>query len=490
MARTARRDPRSDHFLVDHALRAFARTAPDRTALVFEGRRLSYAALDALADRAAALFRARGVKRDGRVIVALDNAVETVAAFYGALRADAVPSLVGGGLRPERLARIVALATPDLVVTDRDELASALEAASTDARAERAAIDLDLATICWTSGSLGEPKGVMLTHQMLRNNAAAIGAYLDHGPNDVILCVLPLSHTYGLFQLLVAHAFGGTLVLEKGYGMPFPVVQRIVEERVTGFAGVPTIFASLLSLKKLPTYDLSSLRYVTNAAYDLPAAQIARLRDAIPSASFFAMYGQTECTRVCYLPPADAAARAGSVGISLPNQETWVEREDGSRAEPGEVGELVVRGANVMRGYYGDPEATARALRPGRWPGEVVLHTNDLFRMDGDGYLHFVARKDDIIKTRGEKVSPVEVEGVIARGDGVGEVAVVGVIDATLGAAVKACIVPSAGRTVSADDVRRAVRDALGEVAVPKVVEVVEALPRTASGKVKKGELR
>ncbi len=178
------------------------------------------------------------------------------------------------------------------------------------------------------------------------------------------------------------------------------------------------------------------------------------------------------------------------MGISLPNQETWIEREDGSRAEPGEVGELVVRGANVMRGYYGDPEATARALRPGRYPGEVVLHTNDLFRMDDDGYLHFVARKDDIIKTRGEKVSPVEVEGVIARVDGVGEVAVVGVTDATLGAAVKACIVPAPGRTVSADDVRRAVREALGEVAVPKVVEVVEALPRTASGKVKKGELR
>lgn len=482
------RDPRTDLFLVDNALRVFARDAPERTALVFGSRRLSYAELDALVDRAARFLRERGVGRQSRVLVALENSVATVLAFYGALRADAIPSLVGGGLRPQRKERLVALAEPSYVVED-DAAFEENVASAAAGPGPRASIDADLATICWTSGSLGEPKGVMLSYANLRNSSQAIGSYLDHGPTDVVLCVLPLSHTYGLFQMLVTHAFGGTLVLEKGYGMPFPIVERIVSERITGFAGVPTIFASLLSLKKLGTYDLSSLRYLTNAAYALPAAQVARLREHLPNVRFFAMYGQTECTRVCYLPPEHAETLAGSVGISMPNQEAWLEREDGTRADVGEVGELVLRGANVMRGYFRDPEATARTLRPGPTPGEVVLHTNDLFRLDEHGYLTFVARKDDVIKTRGEKVSPVEVEGIIARLDGVREVAVLGVPDATLGTAVKAFVVTVEGESVSPDDIRRAVREAIGEVAVPKQVEFITELPRTQSGKVRKGDL-
>jgi acyl-CoA synthetase (AMP-forming)/AMP-acid ligase II len=488
MVRLAQRDPRTDTFLVDHALRVAARQHPERAALVCDGRRLSYAELDQACDRAARALVARGVARGSRVLVALDNSVEAVVAFYGALRADAVPSLVGAGLRPAKLDRIVARAEPALVLTDPLE-AAALSAGEPGDPPPRASIELDLATICWTSGSLGEPKGVMLTHQNLRNSTAAIGAYLEHGPGDVVLCVLPLSHTYGLFQLLVTHGFGGTLVLERGFAMPFPIVQRMVAERVTGFAGVPTIFASLLALKGLGAHDLSALRYLTNAAYDLPAAQIARLRELLPQVKLYSMYGQTECTRVCYLPPEDAAAHPGSVGISMPNQEAWIVRDDGGRAEPGEVGELVVRGPNVMRGYFGDPEATAGALRPGLLPGEVVLYTGDLFRMDDGGYLTFVARKDDIIKSRGEKVSPVEVEGAIAGVAGVAEVAVIGVPDAVLGAAVKAFIVPTPGASVSLDDVRRAVRDAIGDAAVPKHIETRAALPRTASGKVKKSEL-
>jgi long-chain acyl-CoA synthetase len=488
MARAVQRDPRSDAFLLDHALRAHARATPEKIALVCDGRRLSYAELDVACDRAASALRARGVSRGDRVLVALENSLELVAAFYGTLRADAVPSLLGAQVPRQRLERVVSRAEPAAVLTDRAELAAAMAAASAEP-GPRASIELDLATICWTSGSLGEPKGVMLTHQNLRNSAAAIGAYLEHTAGDVILCVLPLSHTYGLVQLLVTHAFGGTVVLEKGFALPFPIVQRMVAERVTGFAGVPTIYASLLSLRGLGGHDLSSLRYLTNAAYDLPAAQIARLRELLPHVRFYAMYGQTECTRVCYLPPADAEGRPGCIGISMPNQEAWIEREDGTRAEPGEVGELVVRGAHVMRGYYGDPEATARALRPGPIPGEVVLHTHDLFRMDEQGYLTFVARKDDIIKCRGEKVSPVEVEGAIARVAGVAEVAVVGVPDAILGAAVKACIVATAGAVVSQDDVRKIVRESVGDFAVPKHIEMLAALPRTASGKVKKSEL-
>jgi len=227
----------------------------------------------------------------------------------------------------------------------------------------------------------------------------------------------------------------------------------------------------------------------STANYGLPAAQLLRLRELVPNVRFFAMYGQTECTRVCYLPPSMALERPASVGIAMPNEELWIEREDGTRAPPGEVGELVVRGPNVMRGYWRNPEATARALRPGPIPGEVVLHTGDLFKLDEDGYLHFVARNDDIIKTRGEKVSPLEVESVICKVPGVIEVAVVGVPDQILGVAVKAAVVKAEGAEVTADDIRKRVRGDLDEVAVPKFVEFVDALPKTASGKVKKSEL-
>jgi acyl-CoA synthetase (AMP-forming)/AMP-acid ligase II len=501
-AGAARRDPLSDRFLADWPLREHAAARPEHAALMVGERRVSYRELDTLADGAAAVLRARGVRRGDRVLVLLDNGLEAVVAFYGALRADAVPSLLGapkrgGGGSARRIARIAALAEAAAVVAE-----SAVEGvdgalftpaelvAAPVGTPERASIDRDLATICWTSGSTGEPKGVMLAHANLRASSAAIAAYLEHGPADVVMCVLPLSHTYGLFQLLVTHLGGGTLVLEKGFTMAFPAVQRMAALRVTGFAGVPTIFASILALKQLPELDLSALRYMTNAAYALPAPHLARLGELLPRVRFYAMYGQTECTRVCYLPPALAAANPASVGISMPNQEAWLAREDGTRADgPGEVGELVVRGANVMRGYWRDPEATARALRPGPLPGEVVLHTGDLFRLDASGYLHFVARKDDVIKTRGEKVAPREVEQAICALADVRECAVVGVPDPVHGVAVKAVVVLAPGAQVSADDVRRAVRAELDDVAVPRVVEFRDELPKTASGKVLRSEL-
>ena len=528
------RDPRSDRFLVDHNLRVHAARRPEHVALIVGRRSVTYAELDAAADTWARMLRGLGVGRGDRVVLALDNGAEAVLGFYGSLRADAIPSLVGAGRRVKRLERIVALAEPRVVVTTA-KLAPALGAASPrgcrvvvvdgpvasadghpgaggaddsagavaltaalaahggqdagDPAPARRSIEQDLATICWTTGSTGEAKGVMLTHQNLRNSTQAIASYLEHGDDEVVLCVLPLLHTYGLFQLLVTHGTGGTLVLEAGFALPFPILKRMDELRVTGFAGVPTIFASILALNNLDRVDLSRLRYLTNAGYALPAPHLVRLQELCPNARLYAMYGQTECTRVCYLPPAEALRRPSSVGISMPNQEVWIERSDGTRAGPGETGELVVRGPNVMRGYWRDPEATARALRPGPIPGEVVLHTGDLFRTDDDGYLYFVARADDIIKTRGEKVAPRDVEQAICTLPDVVEAAVVGVADPLHGVAVKAVVVPRPGATVTADDVKRAVFTELDEIAVPRVVEFVDSLPKSAGGKVLKGEL-
>ena len=255
--------------------------------------------------------------------------------------------------------------------------------------------------------------------------------------------MLPFSFDYGLYQLLMAFKFGGTLVLERSFAYPAAVLKRIEEEQVTGFPGVPTLFAMLLQMD-LSRFDLSSLRYLTNTAAALPVEHIQRLRDAFPWARLYSMYGLTECKRTLYLPPEELDRRPGSVGIAIPGTEVWIEDEDGDRLGPGEIGELVVRGSHVMQGYWNNPEATAQWYRPGRYPAERLLYTGDLFKMDEEGFLYFVARKDDIIKSRGEKVAPKEVESVLYQLPGVVEAAVIGVPDPLLGEAVKAFVVCSA----------------------------------------------
>jgi acyl-CoA synthetase (AMP-forming)/AMP-acid ligase II len=261
----------------------------------------------------------------------------------------------------------------------------------------------------------------------------------------------------------------------------------LVSERVTGFPLVPTISALLLQMD-LGKYDLSSLRYVTNTAAALPTAHILELRQRLPHVRLYSMYGLTECKRVSYLPPEQIDRRPTSVGRGMPNEEVYVIDEQGNRLVSG-IGELVIRGSNVMKGYWELPEETARMLRPGPLPGEMVLHSGDLFRMDEEGYLYFVGRKDDIIKTRGEKVSPREVENVLYELAGVAEAAVVGVPDAVLGQAVKAVLTLRDGATLGEQDVLRHCSRRLENFMVPKLVEFREAMPKTSTGKIDKKTL-
>ncbi len=351
-------------------------------------------------------------------------------------------------------------------------------------------IDLDLATIIYTSGSTGDPKGVMLTHLNMISAATSITTYLQNVPEDIIIDVLPLSFDYGLYQILMAFKFGGTVVLEKSFAYPYEVIRQMVKERVTGFPGVPTIFAILLQMEDLGKYDLSPLRYITNTAAALPVEHIQRIRKLFPQAKLYSMYGLTECKRVSYLPPEEIDRRPGSVGRGMPNEEVWIVDEKGNRVGPGIVGELVVRGSNVMRGYWGDPEATDKVLRPGPLPGEKVLYTGDLFKMDEEGFLYFVGRKDDMIKTRGERVSPKEVENAIYGLPEVAEVAVISVPDDILGQAIKAYVVPRNGVSLTKKTVLAQCKKKLEEFAIPKYVEFRDFLPKTPSGKIDKLALK
>jgi acyl-coenzyme A synthetase/AMP-(fatty) acid ligase len=242
----------------------------------------------------------------------------------------------------------------------------------------------------------------------------------------------------------------------------------------------------LSELRSLGELDLSSLRYLTNAAAPLPEKHVRFLRQAFPWVKLYSMYGQTECTRATYLPPELIDDKPTSIGVAIPNTELWLIDESGHRVGPNVVGQLVIRGGTVMRGYWGRPDETAKKLRPGPLPGEVVLHTGDLCRLDDDGHLHFVSRMDDIIKSRGEKVPPREVENVICGVEGVRECAVIGVPDPVLGQAIKAFLVLEEGAMLHPRQVQQACMAKLEGFMVPKHVELVAELPKTSSGKITK----
>jgi len=288
----------------------------------------------------------------------------------------------------------------------------------------------------------------------------------------------------------MAFKIGATVVLEKAFTYPQLILQSLDRERVTGFPLVPTMLAMLVKIPHFSGAHFPHLRYFTNAAAAMPPAHIATLRERFPVARLYSMYGLTECKRVCYLPPDQIDRRPTSVGRAIPNTEAYVVNAAGERAGVGEVGELVVRGAHVMRGYWERPEETEQALRLGPLSGERLLHTGDLFKTDDEGFLYFVARQDDIIKTRGEKVSPKDVEAVLYRMPEVLEAAVVGVSDDVLGEAIRAVIVPVPGVSLTAQAVLRHCARHLEDFMMPKFVEFRKELPKTATGKILRREIQ
>jgi amino acid adenylation domain-containing protein len=490
------------HDYLEHA----ARVSGDKVGLVRGGARLTFGALDRRANHLAHVLVERGVGRGDRVIIFGDNTVETVVAFWAVLKANAVVSIVNPQTKTDKLAYYLNDCRAAFLLTD-EHLAGVWRAAA--ARAphlkgvlagpddpafsteregppRRAGLDVDLAAIIYTSGSTGDPKGVMLTHRNMLTAAASISGYLRMQDDDVILGVLPLAFDYGLYQLIMSTRVGARLVLGRSFAFPAQVMQLMVDEGVTGFPGVPTVFAVLAELTGLRDFDLSKVRFVTNTAAALPLKHILVLRDIFPTARIYSMYGLTECKRCTYLPPEDIDRKPASVGIAIPNTELWLIDEHGEKVGPNTVGQLVIRGATVMRGYWEKPEATARKLKPGPLPGETVLHTGDLCWLDDEGYLYFVGRMDDIIKSRGEKVSPKEVEHVLYDIKGVRDAAVIGVPDDILGSAVKAFVVLEAGAALTEQDIQRECQARLENFMVPKFVEIVPDLPRTASGKILK----
>ncbi len=508
--------------MVHDFLEVTAERLPGKVALVCGERRFTYERLEGMANKLANALAARGVQRGDRVALYLENSVEAVVGIFATLKLGAVFVALGRGTKTDKLIALLNDCGAAALVSDVAALGQGLferlpgetpelrtvvacggaprpahpllldyneiQDKESELPPARRGIDLDLACLIYTSGTTGESKGVMCDHSGVVFVASAIARYLKNTERDTVLSVLPLAYSYGLYQLLVSMLTGGTLVLEESFAFPDFVVRKIVSERVTGFAGVPTIHARLLTMD-LKGHDLSSLRYLTNAAAALPVEQVKCLRRLFPKADLFLMHGLTETARTMYLPPDQVDARPASSGRALDGTELWLEDEEGRPTVPGETGELVVRGRHVMRGYWRAPELSAKRFRTGSVPGERVCLTGDLFRVDADGYFHFVGRRDDMIKSRGQKVSPRETEDVLYSLAGVLEAAVIGVPHPELGQAVKAFIVMR-GEELREAAVIAHCKKHLEDYMVPRAVEFVTELPKTASGKLRRMDLR
>ena len=504
--------------MLDERVLACTRIAPRATALHDGERTITWRELDVLSAARAQELECAGIARGDRVAVAGANSTGTVVAMLAVLRAGAVAVPIPADIRAPRLAAILGDARPRAIIAPAPILEMTGELRTGDGARElhaialgtefadpprgapltgvarpnpcardRGAIDADLAAILYTSGSTGEPKGVMLTHANLENTTGAIATYLSLGADDRVAIPVPIVFSYGLAQLLAALRVGATVILERSFVYPFELLRRIERHAASVLVSVPTLAARLVDL--LPRLagthpvELGALRAVTNAAAALPPAHARRLAELLPRADLHLMYGQTECTRAASLDPALVASHPSSVGRAIPNCEAYIVDANGRRLPHGSEGELVVRGANVALGYWNRPEETARRFVAGELPGSRVLRTGDRFRTDAEGLLHFVAREDDLFKCRGEKVAPSAVEAAICSIDGVVEALVAGVAHEEDGTAVRAVVVVRRDAELDEPRLRAQLRARLEPALMPRFVEIRDDLPRGDSGK-------
>lgn len=510
-----------------------ARNRPDGEALRDRRSSCTYRELATAIDALASGLMASGLARSARVAVYAEKSIEAVTVLFGASRAGGTFVPINPLLRPEQVAyilrdcKVAVLATtaarlaglwpvlascPDLrqvIVTDSRppklpgsaapvaaavDLLDAVLARGRGQEGHRT-IDGTMAAILYTSGSTGSPKGVVLSHRNLVAGAQSVASYLGNTAQDRILAVLPLSFDYGLSQLTTAFCVGATAILHE-HLLAAETLRVIAREQVTGLAGVPPLWMQLAALEWPGSID-THLRYFTNSGGAMPTATLAQLRQRVPHALPFLMYGLTEAFRSTYLPPSEIDRRPTSIGKAIPNAEILVVREDGSECEVDEEGELVHLGALVAMGYWNDEERTRERFRlaPGRDPAlklpEYAVWSGDTVRRDAEGYLYFVGRRDEMIKTSGYRVSPTEIEEAVFRTGLVSELAAFGVPHPALGQAIVVVARPAGDARGDTAALLAACKARLPLFMMPLHVEwSAGALPRNANGKIDRKALQ
>lgn len=496
---------------------------PGADALFRKKQRVSYERLAADVTRFARGLHHFGIERNDRVGIYLPKRFETVIGLFGTAHAGGVFVPINPLLKTEQIEYIQRDCNVRIAVTSKDRLAEVIDAyinspdlhtvVVVDAPAEglpslghinvvtwehflesdsphssHRRIDMDMAAIFYTSGSTGKPKGVVLSHKNMVTGAKSVAQYLENTNNDKLLAALPFSFDYGFSQLSTAFSVGASVTL-MDYLLPKDVVNAVTEYRVTGLAGVPTLWTQLSTID-WPPNATGSLRYLTNSGSAMPKATLDKLRKLLPTTKIFLMYGLTEAFRSTYLPPDEIDRRPDSIGKAIPNAEILVVRDDGSLCAPGEPGELVHRGSLVSLGYWNDPIKTAERFKPapnqiqGMTLTEIAVWSGDTVRMDDEGYLYFIGRKDDMIKTSGYRVSPTEIEEVVYSTGLVGEVAAVGIPHSQLGQAIVVAVTKNKNDTIHEKSIIDACKHHLPNFMLPVRIIEKESLPRNPNGKI------
>ena len=504
--------------LFHHTLLKSAQTDKDAPALHFKDMQLSYAELSAATDKIANQLNQLGLSRFGRVAVYLPKQFEAVISFYATSLAGGVFVPINPLLKAPQVEFILGDCEVELLITSQSRykqlksifanLPALKKVILTDSQAEtnnefavawdphtnhspepniEEAISKDIAAILYTSGSTGNPKGVVLSHANLVSGAKSVSEYLFNHANDRLLAVLPFSFDYGLSQLTTAFLSGGSVVLME-YLLPRDVVKAVAKYQITGLAAVPPLWVQLAELE-WPDEARQSLRYFTNSGGAMPQATLAKLMQQLPTAAPYLMYGLTEAFRSTYLDPSQIKNRPTSMGKAIPDAEILVINEEGHECQPDEEGELVHRGPHVALGYWNSPEKTAERFKPlpsqlsnGLTP-ELAVWSGDTVKKDAEGYLYFVGRKDDMIKSSGYRISPSEIEDTIYQFEGISEVSAIGVPHPTLGQAV-VLVIKSDEDNFDEQALIKYCQKQLPNFMQPKAIKYKTALPRNPNGKI------
>jgi acyl-CoA ligase (AMP-forming) (exosortase A-associated) len=509
--------------LLQHLITQSASTTPEAEALAYQTRVLTYATLAERVAQAANAYLALGLGRAERVAVYAEKRFENVIAVFGAVAAGSVFVPVNPLLKSEQVAYLLKDCNVRILVTSAERLKllvsvlgecpdlraviiigateqhaaihgvtllgweAALSGAST-MRPHRV-IDTDMAAILYTSGSTGMPKGVVLSHRNMVAGARSVAQYLENRASDRILSALPLSFDAGFSQLTTAFHVGARVTLIN-YLMPRDVLDAVAQDRITGLTAVPPLWIQLAHLK-WPAAATEHLRYIANTGGRMPKTTLDQLRRALPKTLPYLMYGLTESFRSTYLPPAELDRRPDSIGKAIPNAEVLVVREDGTACAPGEPGELVHRGALVSLGYWNDSEKTAERFKPvpnqqkGLVMPEIAVWSGDTVRMDEEGFLYFIGRRDEMMKTSGYRVSPTEVEEVVYATGMVAEAAALGIPHPVLGHAIVLIATPREGTELDTARLLNECRQHLPTYMVPALIKPRQgSLPRNPNGKI------
>lgn len=493
-----------------------------------EGREPTFADLNTKANGVCCWLGLVGVKPGDRVLLFGENSDRLVAALFGVVKAGAVFVPVHPDTPSRRIDFILRDCAPKAIVADtallennlvttQQHLGVGLEQdilltsdnypetevscasisawSAVDATASgpptAEATSKDLAAILYTSGSTKDPKGVMEPHRQVLFATSAINSVIGNSSEDVVLCGIPFSFDYGLYQVFLAFQVGAKLILERNLSLPMAIPRLLKSHSVTGFPAVPSVFALLLRSRVLERVSLPDLRYITSTGDVFPASHIRQLRRLLPTTTVFPMYGLTECKRVSIVPRGELEGRESSVGLPLPGTSVSIVDGEGEEVPIGVTGELIVKGPHVMRGYWKDPVETSKRFPFDESTGERCLCTGDYFEMDREGFLYFIGRDGTFIKSHGRKISPAEIENFLCAVDGVSEAAAVGVPDAVLGEAVHVFVSSTKAEELVRLEVGRQCKSGLAPIERPRKIAVLRTpLPRTKNGKIDRKRLK